>query len=77
MKLRRSWSRPSLVVLEVVDGECRLRGQVADGTQRQQVIAAACRTPGVRSVQTHLHLPGEPPPDTADVLDLTAATAPA
>jgi hypothetical protein len=63
------------VVLEVVDGGCRLRGQVADGTQRQQVIAAACRTPGVRSVQSYLHLPGEPPPNKADVLDLTTAPA--
>jgi osmotically-inducible protein OsmY len=60
------------VVIEVVDGVCRLRGQLVSHSQMDAAVEAAGRTPGVNQVQSFLHLPGEPPPNKEPVLDLTA-----
>jgi osmotically-inducible protein OsmY len=53
------------VTVEVSDGIATLRGQVADDMQRFRIIEAVRPQPGVESVTSWLHLPGEPAPNKA------------
>lgn len=59
------------VKVDVVDGTAALRGQVADEQQMREVQDVAIKVPGVRAVESYLHLPGEPAPNKA--ASLTAA----
>lgn len=61
------------IVLEVVDGVVRLRGQVTDEAHKEAVISAAHDTVGVRLVESFLHLPGEPAPNKAVAREVSAA----
>jgi len=56
----------------VVDGRATLRGQVHDGAQMQAVQEAVASAPGVRMVESWLHLPGEPAPNKAASLRASA-----
>jgi BON domain len=53
------------VTVEVADAVATLRGQVAEDGQRRQIVEAVRRHPGVDSVTSWLHLPGEPAPNKA------------
>lgn len=60
------------VTVDVVDGRATLRGQVHDGAQMQAVQEAVASAPGVRMVESWLHLPGEPAPNKAASLQASA-----
>jgi len=60
------------VTVDVVDGRATLRGQVHDGAQMQAVQEAVASAPGVRMVESWLHLPGEPAPNKAASLEAAA-----
>jgi osmotically-inducible protein OsmY len=47
-------------------GVITLRGEVDTPEQIRELEAAAARIPGVRGVQTMLHLPNTPPPNKAE-----------
>jgi osmotically-inducible protein OsmY len=63
------------VTVEVADAIATLRGQVRDDRQRQQIIEAVRSHPGVDSVTSWLHLPGEPAPNKAAAYAASAAVA--
>ena len=56
------------VTVEAVDGVVTLRGQVASEDEKGRVEEAAGSAPGVREVQSWLHLPGQPAPNKAEAL---------
>jgi osmotically-inducible protein OsmY len=51
------------VNVEVVEGLARVRGQVTSGDDMQRVVDLVHGCPGVRSVESFLHLPDEPAPN--------------
>ncbi len=57
------------VTVEVVDGVVRVRGQVEDRDQVDQVLGAIRDVPGVVSVESLLHLPGTPAPNKAAAIE--------
>jgi osmotically-inducible protein OsmY len=63
------------VTVEMSDATATLRGQVADDTQRTVVIEAVRSHPGVESVRSWLHLPGEPAPNKVAAYQASAAVA--
>ncbi len=63
------------VTVEVADAVATLRGQVADDGQRRLIVDAVRRHPGVDSVTSWLHLPGEPAPNKAAAYEASAASA--
>jgi osmotically-inducible protein OsmY len=63
------------VTVEVADAIATLRGQVRDDDQRQQIIEAVRSHPGVDSVTSWLHLPGEPAPNKAAAYAASATSA--
>lgn len=56
------------VTVEVVGGVARLRGEVPTSEAQQQLEAEVSGAPGVREVESYVHLPGEPPPNKASAL---------
>ena len=56
------------VNIEVVDGVATLRGEVKNPDQLKKVESEATGVPGVREVQSYLHLPGTPAPNKASSL---------
>lgn len=56
------------VKIDVVKGAATLRGQLPDDDQIQRVQLETRKAPGVRTVQSYLHLPGEPAPNKAAAL---------
>ncbi len=50
------------------DGVVTLRGQVESSADIQRVGDATARVTGVREVESYLHLPGQVPPNKAEVL---------
>ena len=56
----------------MVEGRATLRGQVRDEAQMRAVQEAVASAPGVRTVQSWLHLPGEPAPNKAASLRASA-----
>jgi osmotically-inducible protein OsmY len=54
------------VVINSEYGVITLRGEVDTPEQIRELEAAAARIPGVRGVQTMLHLPNTPPPNKAE-----------
>jgi osmotically-inducible protein OsmY len=63
------------VTVEVSDAVATLRGQVADDIQRYRIIEAVRGQPGVESVTSWLHLPGEPAPNKAAAYHASAAAS--
>jgi hypothetical protein len=61
------------VTVEVSEAIATLRGQVSDDGQRDRVIEAVRNHPGVQSVTSWLHLPGEPAPNKAAAYEASAA----
>jgi osmotically-inducible protein OsmY len=59
------------VNVEVVDGVVRLRGQVPDSEASLRVISTVSGEPGVRFVESFLHLPGQPAPNKVAALRAT------
>ena len=57
----------SNVTVDVADGVATLRGQVVSTKEMTQATAALAEVPGVESVESFLHLPGEPAPNKAAV----------
>lgn len=53
------------VVIDVTDGVVGLRGQVPSLDQLKAVELAAADVPGVREIESWLHLPGTPAPNKA------------
>jgi hypothetical protein len=51
------------VTVEAHEGQVRLRGQVRSTDDQQRVLTAVGEAPGVRRVDSLLHLPGEPAPN--------------
>lgn len=58
----------SEVSIEVVDGTATLRGQLRDADEIHTVQEETMKAPGVRAVESYLHLPGEPAPNKAAAL---------
>lgn len=56
------------VTVDVVDGTAALRGQVATEDEKTKVEQAVQGVPGVRQVESWLHLPGQPAPNKASAL---------
>jgi osmotically-inducible protein OsmY len=63
------------VTVEVSDATATLRGQVSDAGQRDVIIEAVRSHPGVDSVRSWLHLPGEPAPNKVAAYQASAAGA--
>jgi osmotically-inducible protein OsmY len=63
------------VTVEVADGVATLRGQVPDDEQRRSLVEMVRDQPGVDSVRSWLHLPGEPAPNKADAYRASAAAS--
>jgi hypothetical protein len=61
------------VTVEVSDAIATLRGQVSDDGQRDRIVEAVRSHPGVVSVTSWLHLPGEPAPNKAAAYQASAA----
>lgn len=57
------------VTVEVVEGVVRVRGQVEDREQVDEVLGAVRDVPGVVSVESLLHLPGTPAPNKAAAIE--------
>lgn len=57
------------VVVEAVDGVVTLRGQVRDGRQAEELVAAVRAVPGVGAVENLTHLPGQAPPNKEPSLE--------
>jgi len=74
--LARSGFSTADVTVEVSDGLATLRGQVADDGQRRSLVDAVRSQPGVDSVRSWLHLPGEPAPNKAAAYQASAAATP-
>lgn len=53
------------VNVDVVDGVASLRGEVANGSQMQELVELVGRVNGVVAVESYLHLPGTPAPNKA------------
>jgi BON domain len=51
------------VNIEAVRGVATLRGQVETGEQQERLITAVEKVPGVVTVRSYLHLPGDPAPN--------------
>jgi osmotically-inducible protein OsmY len=58
----------STVTVEVVEGVVRARGQVGSVDDAARVIEALGAVPGVETVESLLHLPGQPAPNKAAAL---------
>ena len=56
------------VTVDVVEGTAALRGEVATEEQKTQVEQAVRGVPGVRQIESWLHLPGQPAPNKASAL---------
>jgi len=56
------------VTVEVVGGKVTLRGQVDEADQMERLEKEVRGVPGVRDVESLLHLPGEPAPNKAPSL---------
>jgi osmotically-inducible protein OsmY len=54
------------VTVEVADSVATVRGQVTSDDQRREILETISQQPGVDSVTSWLHLPGEPAPNKAD-----------
>jgi osmotically-inducible protein OsmY len=73
------------VSLDVTEGAVELRGELDDEASIEQLVLRVRAVPGVRSVVSLLHLPGQPAPNKADALaaskraeqPVTLPTAPA
>lgn len=63
-------ARTTDVTVDVRDGVVALRGQVDSQADRDAVRAAVREVNGVRQVEDFMHLPGEEPPNKAEVLQL-------
>ena len=58
------------VVVDVVDGEATLRGELQHPDEIRDVRDCVSSVPGVAMVHSYLHLPGSPPPNKADSLNV-------
>jgi hypothetical protein len=65
----------SKVTIEVADGVVRLRGEVHEPAHAARVVEAVRREPGVRQVESWLHLPGAAAPNKRAALDASARAA--
>jgi hypothetical protein len=65
----------SKVTIEVADGVTRLRGEVERAEHAGRVVDAVRHEPGVREVESWLHLPGQPSPNKLAALDASARAA--
>jgi hypothetical protein len=65
----------SKVTIEVADGVVRLRGEVREPVHAGWVVDAIRREPGVRQVESWLHLPGEAPQNKRTALEASARAA--
>lgn len=54
--------------VDAVDGVVALRGQLETPQQIRDLRAAVAAVPGVRDVESYLHLPGTPPPNKAEAM---------
>jgi BON domain len=64
------------VSLDVADGVLELRGELDSNADIERLIDQVCAVPGVTSVVSLLHLPGQPAPNKAAALDASARTRP-
>jgi BON domain len=60
------------VSLDVADGVLELRGELDSDAEIDALIDQVCAVPGVTSLVSLLHLPGEPAPNKAAALDASA-----
>jgi hypothetical protein len=60
------------VSLDVADGILELRGELDSDADIEALIDRVCMVPGVTSVISLLHLPGQPAPNKAAALDASA-----
>jgi hypothetical protein len=65
----------SKISVEVVEGVVRVRGQLDEAGHGEVVLAALSAEPGVRDVESLLHLAGEAPPNKAAALQASARAA--
>jgi len=56
------------VSLDVNDGVVELRGQLDDQAAIEELVLRVRAVPGVRSVVSLLHLPGQPAPNKQEAL---------
>jgi BON domain-containing protein len=56
------------VSLDVSDGVVELRGELDDAASIEELLLRVRAVPGVRSVVSLLHLPGQPAPNKAEAL---------
>jgi hypothetical protein len=63
--------------IDAYEGCVTLRGQLDREADIRRLVAATKRVEGVRAVRSYLHLPGEPPPNKAEVYEHAAHVLPA
>lgn len=63
--------------IDAYEGCVTLRGQLERESDIRRLVAATKRVEGVRAVRSYLHLPGEPPPNKAEVYEHAAHALPA
>lgn len=61
--------------IEVVDGVVRIRGQIDTPDDIDRIVETVIGEPGVRDVESYLHLPGEPAPNKEEALAASARAA--
>lgn len=59
--------RPYTINVDAVDGVVSLRGQVRQPDEIKELVAAVEKVPGVRQVESFLHLPHTAAPNVADL----------
>jgi hypothetical protein len=60
------------VSLDIADGVLELRGELDNEADIENLIDMICEVPGVTTLVSLLHLPGEPAPNKAAALDASA-----
>lgn len=61
------------VVIDVTDGVAGIRGQIKQPEELKKIELEASQVPGVREVNSWLHLPGDPAPNKAQSLSASPA----
>jgi osmotically-inducible protein OsmY len=59
------------ILVDVAEGRVTLRGGLADGILRREIVARVMAVPGVHAVEDLLHEPGTPAPNKAPAMRAT------
>ena len=66
--LRGDGVKSGEIHVDAYEGCITLRGQLEHPDEIRRIVTAASRIEGVAQVRSYLHLPGTPPPNTAEAL---------